>query len=125
MGEGALNISNEIDRQESATLVNSIAEGSTFEGILKSSKSFAVGGTVIGQISTPSAVIVGKSGILRGDVDCDIFDLSGTCEGRARVDSKVTLQKDATLSGDVSCGVLVVDSGARIQGRLRTQKYRA
>lgn len=124
MGEGALSITNQADTCESAKIVNTIAESSTFEGSLKSRKSFTVEGTVIGHIATPEALVVTRGGVVRGDIDCDTFDLSGSCEGRARVDSMAHLQADATLNGDISCKVLVVESGARIQGRLRTQKYR-
>lgn len=124
MGEGALDITKQMELVDSAIAVNTIAESSTFEGSLKSGKSFGIEGTVIGHLSTPAAVKVADSGVVRGDVDCDIFDLAGVCEGRARVDSVAHLQPGSTLNGDISCRVLTVESGARIQGRLRTQKYR-
>jgi cytoskeletal protein CcmA (bactofilin family) len=124
MGEGALNIINPLDSRESVKLLNTIAENSIFEGSLKSDKSFGVDGTVVGHISTPATVMVSNGGLVRGEVECHMFELAGTCEGRARVDSRASLQAHSTLDGDISCGVLVVESGAKIQGRLRTQKYR-
>jgi cytoskeletal protein CcmA (bactofilin family) len=124
MGEGALTIADQLDLRESIEASNIIAESSTFEGTLKSDKSFGIEGTVIGQISTKKAVRIANSGVVRGDVDCDNFDLAGTCDGRVRVDSVAHLQEDANLNGEISCRVLVVDSGVSIQGRLRTQKYR-
>jgi cytoskeletal protein CcmA (bactofilin family) len=124
MGEGALKLINSEDPLRIEKAVNTIAESSAFEGTLKSGKSFTVEGTVVGHISTPGGVMVTNTGIVRGEVECNTFDLAGTCEGRARVDSTARLQADASLNGDIACKVLVVESGAKIQGRLRTKKYR-
>jgi cytoskeletal protein CcmA (bactofilin family) len=124
MGDRALKIINPEDPHEAGKVINTIAEGSTFEGTLKSSRSFAVDGTVIGQISTRDGVAVTNSGILRGEVDCYYFELAGACEGRAQVDSVAHIQAQARLNGDISCRALVVESGAKVDGRLRTHKYR-
>ena len=124
MAEGLLKITIPAEESSDVSSESLIAAGTSLEGVIESKQSFTLMGMLKGRISTTNMVTVAKEGILNGEVACGFLDLIGTCDARAQVDSKATLQSGAKLNGDLTCHVLQVESGASIQGHVRTQKYR-
>jgi len=64
---------------------NKIAQGTVFKGSIESKGSFRIEGKVIGNITTPGKIVVGKTGYIEGEIDCENADFEGEFKGQLRL----------------------------------------
>lgn len=98
--------------QEPSSGQNRINEGTTLEGDVISKGFFRIDGTVKGTIKTPSKVVLGKSGYIKGTLTCENADIEGKFEGNLDVSGTLSLKSTATIEGEVVVGKLAVEPGA-------------
>lgn len=91
---------------------NVIGKNTVINGDISSEGDFRIEGTVEGTIKTNGRVIVGKSGKIKGKVDCANADFEGTFSGELTVHNLLTLKATSKISGDVVIGKLSVEPGA-------------
>lgn len=94
------------------TARNLIAESTLFKGDIVSQGDFRIDGTVEGSIKTEGRVIIGKKGVVKGDVSCGNADFEGVFLGELEVQTLLTLKSTANISGTVCIGKLMVEPGA-------------
>lgn len=98
--------------------IDRIAEGTTLEGSVNSAKSIRVDGKVKGSIVCAGRVVIGKTGVVEGKVDCDSADVEGTLNATITVTGLLELKTTAVINGDSQVGKLKVDPGAEINGKI-------
>lgn len=98
--------------------IDRIAEGSTLEGNVNSAKSIRIDGTVKGTVVCAGRVVVGKTGIIEGEIQCDSADVEGTLNSVVEVAGLLELKSTAVVNGDAKVGKLDVKPGAQINGKL-------
>ncbi len=98
--------------------IDRIAEGTTLEGSVNSAKSIRVDGKVKGSVVCAGRVVVGKTGLIEGEVICDSADVEGTLNSTVKVNGLLELKATAIVNGDAQVGKLKVDPGAQINGNL-------
>jgi len=98
--------------------IDRIAEGTTLEGNVNSAKSIRVDGKVKGSIVCAGRVVIGKTGVVEGEVDCDSADVEGTLNATITVSGLLELKSTAVINGDSQVGKLKVDPGAEINGKI-------
>ena len=98
--------------------IDRIAEGTTLEGSVNSAKSIRVDGKVKGSIVCAGRVVIGKTGVVEGEVDCDSADVEGTLNATITVSGLLELKATAVINGDSQLGKLKVDPGAEINGKI-------
>ena len=98
--------------------IDRIAEGTTIEGAVNSTKSIRIDGKVKGSVFCAGRVVVGKTGLIEGEVDCDSADVEGTLNSTVKVKGLLELKSTAVINGDSQVGKLKVDPGAEINGKL-------
>lgn len=91
---------------------NRISHGTTIEGDLTSDGGFRIDGTVLGTIKTGAKVVIGKDGIITGQLECKNADIEGTFSGKLLVHGLLTLKATARIDGDVVVNKLAVEPGA-------------
>jgi cytoskeletal protein CcmA (bactofilin family) len=91
---------------------NKIAQGTVFKGSIESQGSFRIEGKVIGNITTPGKIVVGKTGYIEGEIDCENADFEGEFKGQLKVKSLLTLRATAKIEGDVFTDKLSIEPGA-------------
>ncbi len=91
---------------------NLIGEETSLIGDITSKGDFRIDGTIEGTIKTEGRVIVGKNGVIKGNVFCSDADIEGTFSGELDAKSLLILKSTATVSGKVSIGKLMVEPGA-------------
>ena len=101
---------------ESGGSINLIGAGTVIEGEIKSMGDIRIDGTIIGSVSSKSKVVVGATGQIQGDINCQNADISGTVQGRTVCAEMLFLKSTARLNGDISTGKLVVEVGASFTG---------
>lgn len=97
---------------EPTTGQNRINEGTVLKGDISSKGFFRIDGTIEGNVSTPSKVVLGRTGSLLGTLVCDNADIEGRFEGDLNVSGLLTLRATAKIEGKVIVGKLSVEPGA-------------
>lgn len=93
---------------------NRINEGTHIIGDISSTGFFRIDGTIEGNIKTPSKVVVGKTGVVKGTLHCESADVEGHLEGDLLVTESLILRSTAQIDGDLVVGKLSVEPGAVI-----------
>lgn len=91
---------------------NRINEGTKLKGDISSTGFFRIDGQIEGNVKTPSKVVLGKTGIIIGTLNCENADVEGRIEGVVEVSGTLTLRSSAVIDGDVTVGKLAVEPGA-------------
>ena len=81
-----------------------------------------VDGEFDGKIVSTDSVIVGKGGIVKGEIHAVHTAVSGTVEGNVFAKKKVELESGSRLIGDVESMSLVIEDGVFFEGRSKMRK---
>lgn len=91
---------------------NTIARNTMLTGDIQSDGDFRVDGKIEGTIKTTGRVVIGKDGVVTGNIDCANADIEGTFSGKLLVEEVLSLKSTADISGEVTMGKLAVEPGA-------------
>ena len=91
---------------------NRIAQGTTITGDIEGKGSFRIEGKLEGTLRTAGKIVVGKTGYINGEVECENADFEGKFTGKLTVKDTLSLKSSAYIEGDVLTGRLEVDPGA-------------
>ncbi len=94
-----------------------ISSGMKVEGKVSSSGSIRLDGTIQGDIDCQGNVTIGEQGKVYGKVDGLSITIGGKVEGEIKAKEKLILESKANLKGDIFTKILVVESGARFDGK--------
>lgn len=97
---------------EPGTSQNRINEGTHISGDITSNGFFRIDGFVEGTVTTPSKVVLGKNGVVKGNLSCENADIAGNFTGNLNVSKLLTLRSSANIKGEVLVGKLSVEPGA-------------
>lgn len=96
--------------------INSIMEGTSIEGELRSDSNVRIDGKVKGTIHVRGRLIVGASGLVEGDIHCQSSDIEGTVHGKIMCQDLLSLKATAKLTGDIRTKQLAIEPGAVFSG---------
>ena len=91
---------------------NRINEGTNIVGDIHSKGFFRIDGMIEGNVSTPSKVVLGKTGLIKGTLACENADIEGKIIGKIDINNTLSLRSTAYIEGDVVAGKLAVEPGA-------------
>lgn len=94
-----------------------ISYGVKVEGKVSSNGSIRLDGTIQGDIICQGNVTVGESGEVFGKVNGQSITIGGKVEGTINAKEKLMLESKADLKGDIFTKILVVEAGARFDGK--------
>lgn len=94
-----------------------ISHGVKVEGKVSSNGSIRLDGTIQGDIFCQGNVTVGDSGEVYGKVNGQNITIGGKVEGMINAKEKLMLESKADLKGDIYTKILVVEAGARFDGK--------
>lgn len=97
---------------EPTTAQNRINEGTKLKGDISSTGFFRIDGTIEGNVKTPSKVVLGKTGVIIGTLNCENADIEGTFQGNLNVSGTLSIRATGRIEGDVVAGKLSVEPGA-------------
>lgn len=101
---------------ENNGVVNHIGVGTTITGEIISSGDIRIDGSLNGSINTKGKVVVGATGIVEGDVNCQNADISGELKASISVAELLSLKNTAKLHGDILTNKLAIEPGASFTG---------
>lgn len=106
-----------MDRESSSKDQNKIAKDTVFTGEIESEGDFRVEGKLKGSIKTSKKVVIGKTGFVDGEIECENADLVGKFVGTIKVFDVLSLKSSAVIEdGNLIVGKLSVEHGAQING---------
>lgn len=88
-------------------------------GHIKSDKSICLDGTIRGNVDSAKSVIINKTGVVDGDVECNDLYLNGKITGNATVKGKAVLGGSAEIQGGLITAMLEITPGAKIRKGLK------
>jgi len=91
---------------------NKISEGTKIVGDVISEGGFRIEGIIEGTFKTTGKVVVGKSGVIQGTLECSDADFEGKFSGTLLVTNTLSLKPTAQIEGEVTVGKLAVEPGA-------------
>ena len=98
------------------SVVNIIWQGTSILGDINSNGDIRIDGTLKGSIKTEGKVVLGKEGVVEGDVVCQNADISGTIKAKITVSNLLSLKETARLNGDIVTNKLSIEPGAEFTG---------
>ena len=70
---------------------------------------------------TAQTLIVGAEGLVKGSVSAEVVEVRGTLDGKVSCLS-FTLRSSAVVTAEVNYDILIIESGAQIDGRFKRAK---
>lgn len=97
-------------------ITNIIGTGTILNGRLKVEGSIRIDGTVEGNIDATEAIIIGKTGKVRGDIHAKECLVGGNVDGNLSISGRAEFQTASRLKGDIRCKQLVIEEGVVFDG---------
>lgn len=98
-----------------------IATGMTVTGDIDSNGVVKVEGRVEGNVRSARQVLVGRQGLVRGDIETREAVIGGTVEGTITATERVEIQATASLQGDVVTRSIAIAEGGKVNGSVRME----
>jgi cytoskeletal protein CcmA (bactofilin family) len=93
-----------------------ISAGTTLKGDINSNNDLRIDGTIIGNIRSSSKIIIGTSGMVDGDIECNQADITGKVNGNIKAKDLLQLKGECNITGNVQAGKLQVEPTATFNG---------
>ena len=103
-------------------VISIIGPGMKVVGDCDSDGAIRVEGAVQGNIRAGKAVVVGKDGVVEGDIFTQDAVLAGTVKGTVRAESRLEVQASCRLSGEVIAVRMQLEEGALLNGTIQMGK---
>lgn len=103
-------------KKEMTEMVNTIGTGTTITGDIQSKGDIRVDGILKGSVNTTGKVVLGKEGVIEGDVICNNADIAGNLKAKITTTELLSLKSTAKLNGDIITNKLSIEPGASFTG---------
>ena len=91
---------------------NRIVEGTSIIGDIVSKADFRLDGELIGNFTSQGKLVIGASGVVRGEIVCNNADIEGEFQGKIKVLEILNIKASAQIHGEVAVGKLSIEPGA-------------
>lgn len=96
--------------------INILGPGAVIKGEIQVNGDFRIDGTLEGIIQCKGKIVVGTTGRIDGEIQCQNADFSGDVKATVKVSELLTLKETARFSGDIITGKLAIEPGAKFSG---------
>lgn len=97
--------------------MNMLGMGTLIEGNIKTEGDIRIDGKILGNVTVNSKLAIGETGMIEGNVQCKNASIEGRVKGNLHISELIFLRKTAIIDGDIVATKLVVEEGARINGK--------
>ena len=101
------------------TVISIIGPGMKVVGDCETDGTIRVEGTVEGAIRAGKAVVVGKDGVVEGDIHTQDAVISGRVIGTLTAESRLELQVTCRIEGEVRARRMQLEEGAMLNGTVQ------
>jgi cytoskeletal protein CcmA (bactofilin family) len=104
------------NREPEMPTINILGPGANVKGEIQVNGDFRIDGTLKGTIQCKGKIVVGPTGKIEGEIQCQNADFSGEVKATVKVSELLTLKETAIFSGDITTGKLAIEPGAKFSG---------
>lgn len=97
--------------------INIINAGTSIIGDITSIGDLRIDGTVKGNITVKTKLVLGASSKVDGNVNAANCDLQGIINGNLVIEDLLSVKSTAKINGDITSQKLVIESGAEFNGK--------
>ena len=105
------------DSKPSSNSATLISTGTTLQGDVKSDNDLRIDGTIHGNVSSSSKIIIGPTGFVEGNVEGQNADITGKIVGNITVSELLQLRGQCNVNGNINANKLQVDPTAVFNGQ--------
>jgi cytoskeletal protein CcmA (bactofilin family) len=99
--------------------LNRIVEGTEVRGNIRTESNIRIDGVLHGNLETHGRLVIGASGVIKGEIVCQDADVEGSIEGDIRISNLLALRSTAHVSGNITTGKIVIENGAEFDGNCK------
>ena len=96
---------------------NKIEASTRITGEIKSNADFRIDGYLNGSIITSGKVVIGKEGVIEGNIKCLNADIEGKLNGKIEASEILNLKSTSIIEGEVKISKLIVEAGASFNAK--------
>ncbi|MGH7449174.1 MAG: bactofilin family protein [Longimicrobiales bacterium] len=111
-------------QQTRDNLISIIGPGMRVVGDCETEGTLRVEGTVEGTVRATKAVVIGKDGVVKGDVITQDAIIGGRVTGAVIAESRLELQATCVVDGEIRARRIKLDEGGRVNGTVFTGEIR-
>ena len=90
------------------------------EGKVTSTGNIRIDGEIQGDIFCKGNITIGEDGKVNGQINANLITIGGKVSGIVRAKDKMILDSKSYLKGDIFTKILVVEAGAKFDGKSKT-----
>ncbi len=99
-------------------VISIIGMGMTLTGDCETDGALRVEGTITGNVRAGKAVVIGKDGLVDGNIYTQDAVIAGRVLGCVHAESRLELQSTSQISGGITARRMQLEEGATLQGQL-------
>lgn len=96
--------------------INIIGIGTYITGDVNCSGDIRIDGGLTGNLIVKGKVVIGTSGIIKGEISCKNSEVEGKVEGKINVEELLSLKNTSSIIGDIKTQKLAIEPGANFTG---------
>jgi cytoskeletal protein CcmA (bactofilin family) len=106
-------------------VISIIGPGMRVNGDCETDGTLRIEGSVEGTVRATKAVVIGKDGLVKGDVITQDAIIGGRVHGSVVAESRLELQATCVVEGEIRARRIKLDEGGRVNGTVHTGEIRA
>lgn len=119
-GDGEMAKENNSAQQARDNVISIIGPGMRVVGDCETDGTLRIEGTVEGTVRAAKAVVIGKDGVVKGDVLTQDAIIGGRVTGAVVAESRLELQATSVVDGEVKARRIKLEEGGRLNGTVVT-----
>jgi cytoskeletal protein CcmA (bactofilin family) len=108
----------DVSTRDVGDVVSIIGPGMKVVGDCTSDGTIRVEGQIEGSVKAAKSVVIGKEGVVLGDVVTQDAIVAGRVNGSISADSRIELQATCRIQGDIRSRRIKLDEGGQVDGQL-------
>ena len=102
------------------SVISIIGPGMRVKGDCETDGTLRVEGTVEGKVQAGKAVVVGRDGVVKGDIYTQDAVIGGHVTGKVIAESRLELQETSVVDGEIRARRIKLEEGGRVNGTVHT-----
>ena len=112
-------------REYGGSAVNVIAQGTQLQGNMVTSSDCRIDGALRGNIESKAKIIVGRSGVMEGNIKCANIEIEGNVKAESLIVTELlSMKATANLIGNIETGKIAIEPGAEFSGNCKMRNNR-
>jgi cytoskeletal protein CcmA (bactofilin family) len=111
-------------QQARDNVISIIGPGMRVVGDCETDGTLRIEGTVEGTVRAGKAVVIGKDGVVNGDVVTQDAIIGGRVTGAVVAESRLELQATSVIEGEIRARRIKLDEGGRVNGTVQVGEIR-